>query len=528
MLASVKRFNTAGPCNPAWHYMVPPEARLPEARQLAQQGSYFVLHAPRQTGKTTLISQLGRAMTAQGDFAALHFSCEPGKAFDDVGEALRGVLFSLRFSANLLLPPELRPPDPWPDAPDSGLIIGALSAWAAACPRPLVLFIDEIDALRGDALVSMLGQLRTGYEHRPGGFPHALALCGLRDVRDYKMMAGGNTSRLGSSSPFNIKIASLRLRTFARADVEALYRQHEQATGQAFSAAALDRAWALCDGQPWLANALAREVVEVMGVAAPTTIEAEHLDQAKDGLILARQTHLDSLVARLMEAPVRRVVGPLLAGGAPGGDFYEDDVSYLRDLGLVAAGKPVRIANPIYREIIVRVLSASAEDQVEVEPRAFVLEDGRLDLRRLLEDFARFWVEHGEIIAAGVPYHEVAPQLVMMAHLQRVVNGGGYIDREYGAGRGRIDLLVRWPWDDGAGRRQVQREALELKVWRDGEADPLARGLGQLDGYLERLGLDRGVLVVFDRRADAAPIAERTRFEAAETTGQRQVTVLRG
>ena len=524
----MKAFNTAGPCNPAWHYMIPPEARLPEARQLAERGAYFVLHAPRQTGKTTLISQLGRAMTAEGEFAAVHFSCEPGKAFDDVGEALRGVLYSLRFSANLLLPPELRPPDPWPDAPGSGLIIGALSAWAAACPRPLVLFIDEIDALRGDALVSMLGQLRTGYEHRPGGFPHALALCGLRDVRDYKMISGGDTSRLGSSSPFNIKIASLRLGTFTRGDVDALYRQHEEATGQAFSPAALDRAWELSEGQPWLANALAREVVEVMAVPPTTPIEPEHLDEAKDRLILARQTHLDSLIARLMEAPVRRVVGPLLAGGSPGGDFYEDDVAYLRDLGLVAAGKPVRIANPIYREIIVRVLSASAEDQVEVEPRAFVQGDGRLDMRRLLEDFARFWVEHGEIIAAGVPYHEVAPQLVLMAHLQRVVNGGGYIDREYGAGRGRIDLLVRWPWRDGDGRRQVQREALELKVWREGQPDPLAAGLRQLDGYLERLGLDHGVLVVFDRREGAALIADRTGFEAAETEGGRQVTVLRG
>ena len=86
------------------------------------------------------------------------------------------------------------------------------------------------------------------------------------------------------------------------------------------------------------------------------------------------------------------------------------------------------------------------------EPRSFVLPDGRLAFRRLLREFAAFWQEHGEVLAAGLPYHEVAPQLVLMAYLQRVVNGGGMIDREYGVGRGRIDLLVRWPYRTRRGR----------------------------------------------------------------------------
>jgi hypothetical protein len=144
-----------------------------------------------------------------------------------------------------------------------------------------------------------------------------------------------------------------------------------------------------------------------------------------------------------------------------------------------------------------------------------------------LREFSDFWREHGEILTNAQQYHEAAPQLVLMGFLQRVVNGGGYVEREYGIGRGRIDLLVRWPYQDESGKRRWQREAIELKVRRKGDPDPLDRGLAQLDGYLARLGLDTGVLVVFDRRPDAAPIADRTTFTQATSPSGRPVTVLR-
>jgi hypothetical protein len=168
-----------------------------------------------------------------------------------------------------------------------------------------------------------------------------------------------------------------------------------------------------------------------------------------------------------------------------------------------------------------------------VEPRRFVLPDGRLDLGLLLREFAAFWKEHGDVLAGKMPYHEVAPQLVFMAFVQRVVNGGGYVDREYGVGRGRIDLLVRWHLtprpspSSGEGSSAIQREAIELKAWAPGKPDPLARGLDQIDLYLTRLGLDHGTLVLFDRREEAPAWAERGTFETVRSPSGLQVTVLR-
>ena len=74
-----RRFNTTGPCDPAKHYMLPPERRLPGVRDLIDQEHYFVIHAPRQVGKTTCFHSLARTLTAEGRYAALLTSCEAGQ-----------------------------------------------------------------------------------------------------------------------------------------------------------------------------------------------------------------------------------------------------------------------------------------------------------------------------------------------------------------------------------------------------------------------------------------------------------------
>ena len=523
----VHYFNTAGPCIPGLHYMLPAAARLPEALPLIEGWQYFIVHAPRQTGKTTTLAALAAQLTADGRHVALRLSCERAEAWgDDIEAAELAVLDAIRGEAMARqLPSEFLPPDPWPAASPGSRLYAGLQDWAAGCPLPLVLFFDEIDALRGQSLISVLRQLRDGFTIHPQAFPASVVLCGLRDIRDYKAAAGGDPNRLGTASPFNVAVESLRIRDFTADEVAALYKQHTSETGQEFTLDAITRAFALTQGQPWLVNALAREVTQKMGIKPPNPVTADHLETAKERLILARATHLDSLVSKLAEPRVRRVIEPLVAGTLPGNvdDVYEDDVSYVRDLGLIARTKPIRVANPVYREVIMRVLSAGFEDLISAEPARFLLPDGRLDFRLLIEKFAAFWIADGEILAETRYYSEAAAQLVFTAFLQRVVNGGGFVDREYGIGRGRIDLLVRKPYGDGC----LQREAVELKVWQPRKADPLAQGLAQLDGYLDRLGLDTGTLIIFDRRPDAAPVTERTAITRVDSPADRAIILLR-
>lgn len=219
----------------------------------------FIVHAPRQTGKTTSLAALATALTAEGTYAAFHFSCETAQAAqDDVAWAEQLVLDAIRRATeDPQVPPELRPPDPWPPAKPGSALARGLLAWVERCPRPLVLFFDEIDALCDASMISVLRQLRDGYLHWGPRFPHSVVLCGLRDVRDYKAASGGDPNRLGTSSPFNIKSASERIRDFTFDEVTELYGQHTEATGQPFTPEAVQRAFEASQGQPWLVNALA-------------------------------------------------------------------------------------------------------------------------------------------------------------------------------------------------------------------------------------------------------------------------------
>lgn len=524
----MKYFNTTGPCLPKRHYMLPAAVRLPDACRHIARGQYFVVHAPRQTGKTTSLAELARSLTADGEYMAIRFSCEAASSFgDDIGPTEQAILDRIRSAAEVATDhAELMPPSPWPDAAPGTALVKALTAWVAQCPRPLVLFFDEIDSLTGASLTNILRQLRDGYTGDRDGFVHSIALCGLRDVRDYKAAAGGDPSRLGTASPFNIKVDSIRLGDFSRDEVGALYAQHTADAGQEFTTRAIDLAYHYTQGQPWLVNALAAEIVDEMRIE--TTITDDHVDQAKERLIVARATHLDSLVSKLGEPRVQRVIEPLIAGQTVDADpDFDDARTYTADLGLIAQGNPVRVANPIYKEVIVRLLGSGVEGNITTGPTAFRLSDGRLNLRALLEGFAAFWIEQGETLAGNMRYHEAAPQLVLMAFLHRIVNGGGYIDREYGVGCGRIDLLIRQPYTDSDGRRREQREAFELKIWPDKKKDPFEAGLAQLDRYLDRINVPTGVLVIFDRRADADPINERTRINEVVSPTGRPITLLR-
>jgi hypothetical protein len=250
-------------------------------------------------------------------------------------------------------------------------------------------------------------------------------------------------------------------------------------------------------------------------------VEGHHVESAKEILIKRRDTHLDSLVDRLRQPRVQRVIEPILAGEVLAADVFSDDVQFAKDLGLVHSGpEGLAIANPIYREVIPRALTSLFEESVARPRPSYVSADGRLEFRQILDDFRSFWIQHAEALLRQAPYSETAAQLIFMAFLQKIVNGGGFIDREYAVGSGRIDLTVRWPHPGG-----VERFACELKVWRDGRPSPLAEGRRQLARYLERLGLEEGTLLLFDSRTAAPPLPERI-AEGEELEGGRRITVL--
>ena len=229
-------------------------------------------------------------------------------------------------------------------------------------------------------------------------------------------------------------------------------------------------------------------------------ITANHVIEAQEQLIVRRETHLDQLADKLREDRVRRVVAPLLSGGDER-PFSARDLEYVRDLGLIARDEPLRIANPIYAEVVPRELTSAAQAGLVEEPAWYVDADGGLDVEKLLAAFQAFFREHSEHWLGRFDYAEAGPQLLLQAFLQRVVNSGGRIEREYGLGRGRTDLLIVWPHGgQGMGPEpEVDRFVVECKVVHKSLERTIREGLDQTAGYMDRCESRTGHLVVFDR-----------------------------
>ncbi len=495
----IKFFNTAGPVNPDKHYCLPLATRLNEnnLRTLIKQEKYFILHAPRQTGKTSTILNFARQLNEEGIYNALYVNVESAQAaradylkgmatileqfFTRIKEQLPQEQHIIAYLTQLLQQKNFT----------GSSLNSALNEFSKSSSKPLIVFIDEIDSLIGDTLISVLRQIRSGYDQRPHGFPQSMCLIGVRDVRDYRIWSDSENQIILGGSAFNIKAKSIRMSDFTFEQVQQLYQQHTQLTGQIFYIDALSYAFKLTQGQPWLVNALANEACFEIEQDPEKPITKDIIEQAKDIIIKRRETHLDVLIDRLQEPRVNAIIDAIITGIDTPQNFPSDDLQYVIDLGLIAErDNHIVIANPIYQEVLPLELTYSVQFTLPQQQLWYVNSDGSIDMHKMLTAFTQFYRENSAVWLEKFAYKESGPHLLTMAFLQRIINGGGKINREYALGADRVDLLVAW---------KTQRIVIELKIWHS-KTKTLIKGLEQTAGYMDTSNATEGHLVIFDKR----------------------------
>jgi hypothetical protein len=480
--------------------MLPPEERLVGAQlhRYISDKLYWVLYAPRQTGKTTFLRSWMREINSGDEAVACYTSLEACQGIPERTEAMKTMHKAICESANASgLPiPKLALDNP------ELLLYETMQKWSELiAPKPLVILFDEVDVLEGDALISFLRQLRSGFAERGiGKFPVSVALVGMRDLKDYITAAKGGVL-VNPGSPFNIKEDSAMLSNFTLIDIEKLFAQRTEEAGQAINRDALDYVYEQSQGQPWIVNSLfKRATMRVLDEDSRETVTLEHIKEAREQMILARETHLDSLSYRLRDERIKKIIEPIITG-----DFDPElgrenpDVQYAMDMGLIKweTQTGLGIANPIYTEVITRNLNSGYHD-IMPPPTSWQWEkaDGSLDMDALLKEFQIFWREHSERWEEKADYTEAFPHLLLMAFLQRLLNGGGRIDREYAAGRGRMDLFIEY---------NEKSYIIEIKLIHEKQSPETvkAKGLEQTVKYRDTVASNApAYLVIFDRRAE--------------------------
>jgi len=506
-----KFFNNAGPSVPHKHYTIDPLQRIDveNIASLIAQERYFVLHAPRQTGKTTCLLELMYHFNQQDDYQVLYVNIEAAQvARNAVSRGLQTITHSIARAAKLYLQDDSLLT--WLQAQDKkqlgdDLLGSLLEHWTIQTNKPTVLFLDEIDSLVGDTLISVLRQIRAGYVQRPDAFPQSIILCGVRDVRDYRIHTP-NQEVITGGSAFNIKAESLRLGNLSQTEVQALWQQHTDASGQGFDPAIFPELWADTAGQPWLVNALGYELTWRNRRLRDRSIviSLEDYWQARETLIQSRTTHLDQLTDKLKEARVHRVIAVILAGTNHAiADLPNDDLQYVEDLGLVTRFPMLAIANRIYRETIPRELTYSTQYTLAYQQAWYLTEQRQIDIVKLLTAFQQFFRENADAWIERFDYKEAGPQLLLQAFLQRIINGGGRISREYGLGRKHTDLFIEWPISETDGYHgEVQRIVFELKILYQSLQATIEKGIQQTADYADQCGADQAHLLIFDRRSE--------------------------
>jgi predicted nucleic-acid-binding protein len=478
--------------------MINAATRLHGVEQLIDNEQYFMIHAARQSGKTTCFQDLTGRLNAGGKYYALYCSLESAQGVIEPERGIPTVLDCIVLALQKSSIPFTYDERYDRDKQSRPLVVLTLFLMnlVKSLDKPLVIFFDEADCLSDGTLISFLRQLRNGYNDRSiMPFVHSAALVGMRNIRDFKARIRPDSETLGSASPFNIVTESLTLKDFTKEEIAQLYRQHTDETGQVFEEDAVELVREQTQGQPWLVNAIAREVIEkILQSDYTKPVTADLVREAVQHLILTRPTHIDSLLERLKEERVRRIIEPMILGEnlIP---RDSDDFLYTRDLGLIRVlNGRIEPANPIYAEIIIRKLSFNMQEELEDARYPYrlprYLKDGRIDMDCLMRDFQQFWHANSDIwLKRCDDYPEAAPHLVMMAFLQRIVNGGGQIVREMASGTGRLDLCLMY---------ENRKYPIELKI-RYGDKY-MEEGLEQTARYMDLHCCNEGWLVAFDRR----------------------------
>ena len=504
---SLRFFNTTGPCNPDDHYMLPPEDRLVGAQlhRYISDKLYWVLHAPRQTGKTTFLQSWMRDINDGGQALACYVSVEDCQKVTERQEGMRTIYQAICDYADWggLPIPVIKNRKP------EGLLRATLKRWAElVAPKPLIVLFDEVDVLEGETMISFLRQLRGGFAGRGiGKFPVSIALVGMRDLKVYITASKGGLAP-NPGSPFNIKSDSASISNFQKEDIVHLFAQRSTENGQKITQEALDYVFEQSNGQPWIVNSLlARATMRILKQESVETVELKHIVDAREQMIQARETHLDALAERLKDPRIQSVVQLILTGDTGQNlDLNNPAVTLAMDLGLVKwdLDRGFTIANPIYEDILTRTLNSVYFIQVP-SPSSWRWQtpDERLDMDALLQEFQDFWRNHSDTWEQWTNYTHAFPHLLLMAFLQRVVNATGRVEREFATGRGRMDLAVEY---------KGEWNIIEIKLLRSGrtfervKAEGLKQVIRYRDTFVPPVGHRKNItgvyLVIFDRRPE--------------------------
>jgi len=512
-----KRFNITGLCYADEHYMADISGKLEQIRKMVAYGEYFIINRPRQYGKTTMLYHLGELLSQSGDFLIFNTS------FEGLGDTVfqEESLFCKTFLGLLL--PELENAALEEDQAeflqksiDGVATLDTLSKtitlFARKTDRKMVLLIDEVDKSTNNQLfVSFLGMLRNKYlDRKKSKTFHSVVLAGVHDIKTLKLKLRPDSEQK-YNSPWNIAADFKVDMSLYPNEIKPML--DEYAADRAVSMdtqAVAERLFYYTSGYPFLVSKLCKMFdEEILPEKRAHEWTVEDVDMATSRLVTETNSNFDSLINNLENNPdLYQLTYRLIVQAEQLPFNIHDPLVNLGVLyGIFSNGSGLNVHNRIYREIVANYMSSKMltggeqPSGINQYPGIYISAENSLDVEKVLTRFQAFMKE--EYSKQDRDFLERQGRLLFLAFLKPILNGQGYSFKEPQISEERrLDVVITF---------YQHRYVAELKVWR-GEAAH-QRGLVQLAGYLEGLGLREGFLVIFDHSAVKSWRQERIEVE---------------
>jgi len=495
-------FEDSGTVNPEVAYFVPLDnvtnTKKQDIKTMVDQGRYFSIFAPRQSGKTTFFRETCRQLHNDTTYAAIMLSFQDHKNLNKkqfyasierylyrqlIGRLNEVGCEKLETVNQLLNNHHLT------DHISFKVLFEELNKLIKF--KKIVIFIDEFDGIPLDELANFLTTLRELYQNYKDIKQKALYSVGLVGIRNItKLVVGG-------VSPFNIA-DQVNLPPFSLKNIGDLYAQYTSETDQPFTEEAVKTVFKETAGQPWLVNRLG--TILTMDIKPETTapINEQDVEQAIEMLLIERNAHFDNLYekAKIYKETFVKIVFDHVKYNP---DFEEQ--TWLEQYGLVTKKeKKAVVANNIYKKRFIDAFFNEIEIPEDFTINDYILPQDRLDMGKILLDFDQYIAQIGvrAFYQEKKPYEKTG-QFLLTAWLYRFVKGGnGDLRDETRSGLGRMDIILFYK-----GKKYI----IETKVnHQDNNARIIQQGLKQISQYLTTESSDEGYLVVFDTRTHAGAL----------------------
>ena len=491
-----KEFNVTGSCNPQRHYMVDTEKRFKAVENLIDRGNYFTINRARQYGKTTMLNKIWFRLSDKYLVIPLSFEGLGDEAFASPASFV--TTFKRQMARHLV---SLHQNEAligiWQNGDASSIddLSEIVTDFCRACPKPVVVTIDEVDKSSDNQLfLNFLGMLRNKYlERDKEGMNytfHSVILAGVYDIKNLKLKLRPDAEKK-YNSPWNIAADFNVDMTFHPAEIAQMLNDYENDVHTGMDIKAIsEEIYKYTTGYPYLVSAICKIIDE--------RLEAEWtLDNVQKAVkIIAKGenvTLIDDLSKNIENnAELRDFLYSIVVNGQEYSYSMVDPIvrlanmfSYIREN---QRGKTM-IHNLIFEEALFVYFGNKTMREQGTKISPFVLnyvQNGKLNMEHVVTRFRDLMRE--EYRESTEPFLEKEGRLLFLTFLKPIINGIGfyYVEPQTRDNR-RMDLVVTY---------DKQEYIVELKIWHGDKYEELGRD--QLSGYLATRGMDEGYLVTFD------------------------------